>query len=174
MVKKKFVANPFPGLRAASGPVRAAYLSTFCAGLTLLADATGQVFHLFGGSLWMGALAVLCAYLMGDVGLLLLRGRAFARTMAHLVALCFAGISVANATGFVSGAGLSRTVSAAIAALIVVLILATYNLPAVTATLKTKNRSVVASTMSRKSKGGVVPGSWDAIKAAQDAEETSR
>jgi len=175
MAKPKLSVSPASAYRVAPLPVRIAYLLMLTSGFLLLADtiAGGAVLHLFPGSGWWILLGAFLAYMSHDSGLLVLRGRPLGTVMGSIFGIAMIAVGALLLTGILGGSAIGVEVTAAAVAVVGIGILGMIFLPATRVYFAKAQRERMGTRApvdySNVDLGGAKPGSWDAIKAVEEA-----
>lgn len=178
MAKPTISISPVSAYRLAPISVRIAYMLMLTAGALFLADAFmgGSVLHLFGGSAWWILLGAFLAYMSHDSGLLVLRGRSLGTGMGTLFGIGMLAIGVLQFIGVLGAKAVAIEVTAIAVSVVGLGILVMIYLPATrTFFAETQRARMAGSTpsidYSKVDIGEAKPGSWDALKAVEDAEQ---
>lgn len=174
MAKPSLSISPKSAYRNAPVLVRLIYMLMLTAGALLLADsvAGGAVLHLFGGSAWWILLGAFLGYMTHDSGLLVLRGRPLGTTMGALFGLGMIAISVLLFVGVLGRSAIAVESTAVAVGLLGLAIIVLLYLPATRAYFAEAQRIRMGGSTKvdyLNVPDGAKPGSWDAIKATEDA-----
>lgn len=177
MAKPKISVSPTSAYRVAPMSVRVAYLLMLTSGFLMLADtlAGGSVLHLFRGSAWWILLGAFLAYMSHDSGLLVLRGRPLGTVMGSVFGVGMMALGALQFTGIVGGSAIAIEVTATAVTLVGFGIMAMVYLPSTRRYFEQAQRARMGTRApmdySTVDLGNAKPGSWDAIKAVEEAEQ---
>lgn len=148
-------------------------------GALFLADSVlgGLALHLFHGSLWWVLLGAFIAYLSHDSGLLVLRGRSLGTFMGSVFGFALIAVGALQFAGVLGDGTEGIAVTASAVTLLGAAIIVLLFLPPTRAYFAESQRirmagSTPSTDYSKIDLGDAKPGSWDAIKAAE--EQTGR
>ena len=177
MAKTKLSVSPVSAYRTAPLTVRTAYLLMLMSGFLFLADSItgGAVLHLFSGSPWWILLGAFLAYMSHDSGLLVLRGRPLGKTMGSFFGLSTIALGALLFTGILGGSAIGVEVTASAVTLVGAGIIFMLYMPATKKYFLAAKRDRMGShstiDYSKVDLGEAQPGSWEALKAVDEAEK---